>query len=135
MHHVATCTPDEGAEDGIMWHRGITHEQERQIEAGSLLDADDDGTRCWDYFVLYRPLDPAGYEVVGVRSNSQIASWDLMYGIFRVRCGPGSMTARPGPRQLASHDAYDDARGQLAPPEFSQGRPNRAPAPYGFRPF
>jgi hypothetical protein len=88
LHHVVTCTPDEGAEDGIMWRRGITHEQERQIEAGSLPDADDDGTRCWDYILVYRPVDPAGFEVLGVRSNSQIASWDLMYGIFRYTADP-----------------------------------------------
>jgi len=90
LHHVATCTPHEGAEDGIMWHRGITHEQERQIEAGSLPEADDDGTRCWDYFLFYRPLDSAGFEVVGVRSNSQIASWELMYGIFGYIADPAA---------------------------------------------
>ena len=90
LHRVATCTPHEGAEDGIMWHRGITHEQERQIEAGSLLEADDDGTRCWDYFLFYRPLDSAGFEVLGVRSNSQIASWELMYEIFRYTANPAA---------------------------------------------
>lgn len=89
LHHVAICTPHEGAEDGIMWHRGITHEQERQIEAGSLLEADD-GTRCWDYFLFYRPLDSAGYEVVGVRSNNQVASWALMYVTFRYTADPAA---------------------------------------------
>jgi hypothetical protein len=90
LHDVATCTPDEGVEDGIMWHRGITHEQERWIEAGSLLEADDGGTRCWDYFLLYRPLDSAGFEVVGVRSNNQIASWELMYVTFRYTEDPAA---------------------------------------------
>ena len=90
LHHVATCTPHEGAEDGIMWHRGITHEQERQIEAGSLLEADDDGTRCWNYFLFYRPLDSARFEVVGVRSNNQIASRELIYGIFGYTADPAA---------------------------------------------
>ena len=73
LHHVVTYTPHEGAEDGIMWHRGITHEQERQIETGSLPE-DDDGTQCWDYFLFYRPLDSAGFEVIGLRSTHQIAA-------------------------------------------------------------
>jgi hypothetical protein len=90
LHHVTTYAPHEGVEDGIMWRRGITRGQERQIEAGSLLEADDDGTRCWDYFLFYRPLDSAGFEVVGVRSNSQIASWELMYGIFGYTADPAA---------------------------------------------
>ena len=90
LHHVTTCTADEGVEEnGIMWRRGITHEQERQIKAGSLLEADD-GTRCWDYFLVYRPLDSATFEVLAVRSNRQIASREQMYGIFGYAANPAA---------------------------------------------
>ena len=30
--------PDEGAASGIMWHRGFTHDQQRQIKEGTLED-------------------------------------------------------------------------------------------------
>ena len=76
-----TCPADEGADDGIMWHRGITHEQERQIEAGWLAEQADDGAQACDYFLIYRSLNPAGFEVLAVRSTGQIASWEQMYRV------------------------------------------------------
>jgi hypothetical protein len=40
-----------------MWHRGVTHEQEREAEWHWEED-DDDGAQAWDYFLIYqrRPL-------------------------------------------------------------------------------
>ena len=72
--------------------RGITHEQERQIEAGWLKD-DDDRTQPWDYFLLYRPLTPASFEVLAIRSTRQIAGWELMYGIFGCPASPIARSA------------------------------------------
>jgi len=79
LHHVTACTAHEGAEDGLMWRRAITHEQERQIEAGWLPEADDDGAQAWDYFLFYRPLETAGFEVVAVRDTRQLASREALY--------------------------------------------------------
>ena len=56
-----------------MWHRGITHEQEHQIENGWLWEDDDNGVQVWDYFLFYRPLDPERFEVLAVRSTHQVA--------------------------------------------------------------
>jgi plasmid stabilization system protein ParE len=58
----------------IMWHRGITHEQERQEEWRS--EEDDDGTQAWDYYLLfYRRRNSTEFEVLAVRSTRQMASW------------------------------------------------------------
>ena len=69
---------DEGVEGEIMWRRGITHEQERQRDAGTLLD----GPRAWNYFLFYRKREPGqGFEVLAVRSIYQVASrWVQMEG-------------------------------------------------------
>ena len=59
----------------IMWHRGITHEQEREAE-GHWEEGEDDGAQAWDYyFLFYQRPNPAEFEVLGVRSTRQIASW------------------------------------------------------------
>lgn len=42
---------DEGRVGEIMWHRGWTHEQERQAER-ELEESTDDGP--WNYFLIYR---------------------------------------------------------------------------------
>jgi hypothetical protein len=80
--HPTVYPADEGAEDGIMWHRGVAHgrytEQEEQ----------DNGPQ--NYFLFYRPLDSARFEVVGVRSNNQIARRELMYGIFGYTADPAA---------------------------------------------
>ena len=83
LRYVVTCTVHEGAEDGIMWRRGITEQQRRQLDAGWLEDDDDDGTRPWDYFLLYRPLAPAAFEVLAIRSIRQIAARALAHGASR----------------------------------------------------
>jgi hypothetical protein len=57
--------------DTIMWHRGITHEQEREAE---WLWEDDDGAQAWDYFLFYRRRNLTEFEVLGVRSTRQMAS-------------------------------------------------------------
>jgi hypothetical protein len=93
LHYVVACSADEGAEDGIMWRRGISDEQKRKMNEGRLPDDDDDGTRAWDYFLLYRPLNPGAFEVLGVRSNRQIAAWELLYRIFEYAVGPVARSA------------------------------------------
>lgn len=93
LRYVVACTAHEGAEDGIMWRRGISHEQEREMETGSLPDDDDDGTRAWDYFLLYRPLSSGEFEVLGVCSNRQIAARELMYRIFEYAVGSVTRSA------------------------------------------
>jgi hypothetical protein len=82
LHHVTARTAHEGAEGGIMWRRAITEEQRRTLEAGWLRDNDDDGARAWDYFVLYRPLPAAAFEVLAVRSTRQLAAWELRDGVL-----------------------------------------------------
>jgi len=78
LHRVHAGTADEGADDGIMWRRGITAE-ECQIRPGWRWEQPDDGAQAWDYFLIYRPMGPSWFEVLGVRSTRQIASWELMY--------------------------------------------------------
>jgi hypothetical protein len=57
---------DEGEVDGIMWHRGATHEDEN-----SSGQADSPQS----YFLFYRRQEVGpGYEVLAVRSVQQIAS-------------------------------------------------------------
>ena len=66
---------DEGAEGEIMWRRGITHEQARQRDAGTLPEPEDDPYQAWNYFLFYRKRETDhGFEVLGVRSVHQIAS-------------------------------------------------------------
>jgi hypothetical protein len=46
---IRPCTGKVHVGNGeIMWHRGITHEQEREAEW--LWWEDDDGVQAWDYF-------------------------------------------------------------------------------------
>ena len=74
LHDIAPriFPTDEGAAGGIMWHRCITHEQDREIEAGRLPEQAD-GPQ--NYFLIYRKRNPApGFEVLAVRSIGQIAS-------------------------------------------------------------
>jgi hypothetical protein len=73
---------DEGRVGEIMWHRGWTHEQERQAER-ELEESADDGP--WNYFLLYRRCDSAPgfndpeFEVLAVRSVHQVANrWRQM---------------------------------------------------------
>jgi hypothetical protein len=74
LHDVQAPTAHEGAEGGIMWHRGITHEQERLIETGMLWEEGDDEAKAWDYFLFYRRLNPGQFEVLAVRSIHKIAA-------------------------------------------------------------
>jgi hypothetical protein len=74
LHYVRASTAHEGVSEGIMWRRGITHEEEREIENGSLWGEDDDGAQVWDYFLLYRPLSPEQFEVLAVVNTHQVAS-------------------------------------------------------------
>ena len=61
-----------GSAHGIMWHRGINHEQEHRVE--ELEEEDADGIQPRDYYLFYRKLDPNGFEVLAVRSIHQIAN-------------------------------------------------------------
>jgi hypothetical protein len=70
LHDVEENTMDHGAADGVMWHRGTTHDQARQLEWST--EEADDGP--WNYFLLYRLLaNKPGYEVITVISIRQIA--------------------------------------------------------------
>jgi hypothetical protein len=82
LHDVETAAlgegvQDEGVQDGTMWHRGFTHEQERQIKDGQLLDSESASPKVWDFFLFYRRPTWAWveFEVLGVRSIGQVASW------------------------------------------------------------
>jgi|SRR5271166_3292087 len=79
LHQNPPCPypADEDADDaGVMWRCCTNHEQERQIEAGWLPEEADDGAQAWDYFLIYRSLNPGpGFEVLAVRSIQQIANW------------------------------------------------------------
>jgi hypothetical protein len=70
---------DEGRVGEIMWHRGWTHEQERQTR-WQPEDMADDGP--WNYVLFYRKaVGPTVFEVVAVRSRVQIADrWEQMNG-------------------------------------------------------
>ena len=64
---------DEGRVGEIMWHRGWTHEQERQAE-WEPEDPADDGP--WNYVLFYRNAPgPAVFEVLAVRGCIQIADY------------------------------------------------------------
>ena len=70
---IRPCTGKFHVGNGeIMWHRGITHEQEREAEW--LWWEDDDGVQAWDYFLFYRQWTPTEFEVLGVRSTREMAS-------------------------------------------------------------
>jgi hypothetical protein len=72
---------DEGAEGEIMWRRGITHEQARQRDAGTLPEPEDDPYQAWNYFLLYTKRADQGFEVLAVRSVHQIASLWMKMGL------------------------------------------------------
>lgn len=76
---IQACTGRVRVGNGdIMWHRGITHEQEGEAEW--LWEEDDDGAQAWDYYLFYRRRNPTEFEVLGVRSTRQMASWMLGTG-------------------------------------------------------
>lgn len=58
--------------EGILWHRGITHEQEREVEW--VEEESVDGIQAWDYYLYYRELNSEGFEVFAVLSTHQIAN-------------------------------------------------------------
>jgi hypothetical protein len=75
LHDITTASSDEGVEGGTMWHRGFTHEQERQIKEGILPESPD--PQVWDFFLIYcrrRWLTP-GFEVRRVCSTGEVAGW------------------------------------------------------------
>lgn len=62
---------DEGCEGEVMWHRGITQKQKRQIDAGELPEI---GDGPWNYFFFYRKPDVGqGFEVLAICSIQHIA--------------------------------------------------------------
>lgn len=70
---IRACTGKERTSYGeIMWHRGVTHEQEREAEGR--WEGDDDGAQACDYYLIYRRRNSAEFEVLRVRSTRQIAS-------------------------------------------------------------
>ncbi len=72
LHSVQGVTDDEGIRGKTMWHRGFTHEQERQIGLGTLPEKD--GPQAWDYFLFYqRGGWRHDFEVLSVRSVGQVA--------------------------------------------------------------
>jgi hypothetical protein len=80
LHDISPGTDDPadaGAYGGIMWHRGVTHEQGRQINEG-MFPEDADGP--WNYFFFYRKgRRGQGFEVLAIRSIYQVASvWARM---------------------------------------------------------
>jgi hypothetical protein len=97
LRYVTAHTADQGAEGGIMWRRVVTEEQRRKMEAGWLRDEDDDSARAWHYFVLYRWLAPAAFQVLAVRCVRQIAAWELRYGVLgRYASPPPALAACAG---------------------------------------
>jgi hypothetical protein len=77
-HNAEETLPDirpgcTGQDDhGIFWHRGITHEQENDLDWRPQEDVD--GTQPWDYYLYYRTANPGGFEVLAVLSTNQIAN-------------------------------------------------------------
>lgn len=73
LHRVTNTTADEGVEGPTMWHRGFTHDQERQINAGTLPEAPP--PQVWDYFLFYqrRGWPKCEFTVMSVRSIKQVA--------------------------------------------------------------
>ena len=68
--------PDEGAADGIMWHRGFTHDQQRCIREGTLPEPESEGPQVWDFFFFYRPQPWSwrhDFEVLHVRTKYEVA--------------------------------------------------------------
>jgi hypothetical protein len=74
LHTVQAINRDEGISGTIMWHRGFTHDQQRQIAAGTLPEKD--GPQVWDFFLFYRRR-LTGFEVRRVRSTAHVAAWFL----------------------------------------------------------
>ena len=58
--------------EGILWHRGITHEQEREVDWVEQEGVD--GIQAWDYYLYYRELTSEEFEVFAVLSTHQIAN-------------------------------------------------------------
>ena len=78
LHRVTSNTSvDEGFEGPTMWNRGFTHDQEREINEGTL----DEGPppNPWDYVLFYQRPWRLGcdFRVVSVVSNKQVAAWYL----------------------------------------------------------
>jgi hypothetical protein len=74
LHQVTVATADEGVKGPTMWHRGFTHDQESQINAGTLPEGPP--PQPWDYFFFYQHQGGSGCEftVVSVVSTSQMAA-------------------------------------------------------------
>jgi hypothetical protein len=74
LHQITNPTPDEGVKGPTMWHRGFTHDQERQINEGTLPEGA--GPQVWDYFLLYQLHRRPGCEfrVVQIWSTSEMAA-------------------------------------------------------------
>jgi hypothetical protein len=72
LHHVRVTTADEGVKGPTMWHRGFTHDQESQINAGILPEGPP--PQPWDYFLFYQPQRQSGSEftIVSVVSTGQV---------------------------------------------------------------
>lgn len=78
LHRVTTNTSsDEGVEGSTMWHRGFTHDQECQINEGTLPEGPPPNP--WDYFLFYQRPWRLGcdFRVVSVVSTRQVAAWYL----------------------------------------------------------
>jgi hypothetical protein len=69
-----------------MWHRCTTHGQERRVQEewdSESWEEDNDTPKAEvsNYYLLYRPMNPGRFEVLGVRDVRQIASmWQRMSG-------------------------------------------------------
>ena len=68
------CTGRGRGAEGIMWHRGITHDRELEVDWDWDPQADSDTFQAWDYYLYYRELNPEGFEVLRVLSTRQIAN-------------------------------------------------------------
>lgn len=73
---IPASPADYGTEDGIFWRRCLTTEQESQLKQGSLQDK---LGGSWDLFLLCSRQNPAGFEVLAVRSIRQVASREMVY--------------------------------------------------------
>jgi hypothetical protein len=78
LHVVTVINTDEGVEEGVMWHRGFTHDQQRAIAEGRLSERA--GPQAWDYFLIYEPrnFSRSQFSVLSVASNNQIG--DRFFG-------------------------------------------------------
>lgn len=67
---IQPCT--ERIDQETWCHRGITHEQEQDVDRAEQEDVD--GIQPWDYWLFFRELDPDRFEVLAVFSTHQIAN-------------------------------------------------------------